>query len=85
MLGSLESKSTLLKSDQGRLWTTFIEAVSATGQALKPGIIFKGKDLQAQWFIEEFKKVADWYYICSNNGWTDNSIAVKWLEKVYIP
>ena len=59
------SKKTYLKSDQGRNWTAFIKAITALGNTLKPGIIFKGNDLQAQWFIEEFKGVADWYYICS--------------------
>jgi hypothetical protein len=52
---------------------------------LDPGIIFKGKDLQAQWFIEEFKKIANWHYICSDNSWTDNDIAIRWLEDVYLP
>ncbi|KAF4425158.1 hypothetical protein FACUT_10056 [Fusarium acutatum] len=60
-------------------------AVTATGRLLKPGIIFKGKELQKQWFIEELKEVADWYYITSDNGWTDNHIAVKWLREVYLP
>jgi hypothetical protein len=29
--------------------------------------------------------VADWYYITSENGWTDNHIAVEWLKEVYLP
>ncbi|KAF6528117.1 hypothetical protein HZS61_008419 [Fusarium oxysporum f. sp. conglutinans] len=63
----------------------FIEAVTAHGRLLKPGIIFKGKELQQQWFIDELKEVADWYYITSDNGWTDNHIAVEWLKQVYLP
>ncbi|TVY74168.1 hypothetical protein Focb16_v006128 [Fusarium oxysporum f. sp. cubense] len=55
------------------------------GRLLKPGIIFKGKELQKQWFIDEFNKIADWYYITSDNGWTDNHIAVEWLKEVYLP
>lgn len=74
-----------MKSDQGRGWTSFIEAITATGRVLNPGIIFKGKALQVQWFIEEFKKIADWHYICSDNGWTDNDIACEWLEGVFLP
>ena len=85
VLGSAETKKTYLKSPQGRSWTTFIEAITASGKALKPGIIFKGVDLQAQWFLEDFRGVADWHYICSNNGWTDNDIACRWLESVLIP
>jgi hypothetical protein len=59
--------------------------VTADGRLLRPGIIFKGKELQKQWFIKEFRKIADWYYITSDNGWTDNHIAVEWLKKVYLP
>ncbi|RKK11243.1 hypothetical protein BFJ66_g18304, partial [Fusarium oxysporum f. sp. cepae] len=29
--------------------------------------------------------IADWYYITSDNGWTDNHIAVEWLKEVYLP
>ncbi|KAF4449397.1 hypothetical protein F53441_7323 [Fusarium austroafricanum] len=70
---------------QSRTWTSFIEAVTATGRALKPGIIFKGKELQKQWFLNEFELIADWHYITSPNGWTDNHIALEWLKDVYLP
>ncbi|KAG6990145.1 Pogo transposable element with ZNF domain [Fusarium oxysporum f. sp. conglutinans] len=78
-------KKAFLKGSQSRTWTSFIEAVTATGRLLKPGIIFKGKELQQQWFIDELKEVADWYYITSDNGWTDNHIAIEWLREVYLP
>ncbi|RFN43413.1 hypothetical protein FIE12Z_12353 [Fusarium flagelliforme] len=81
---SVQQKA-FLKGSQSRTWTTFIEAVTADGRLLKPGIIFKGKELQQQWFIDEFRKIADWYYITSDNGWTDNHIAVEWLKEVYLP
>ncbi|EGU77140.1 hypothetical protein FOXB_12349, partial [Fusarium oxysporum f. sp. conglutinans Fo5176] len=74
-----------LKGSQSRTWTTFIEAVTADGRLLKPGIIFKGKELQQQWFIDELRGIADCYYITSDNGWTDNHIAVEWLKEVYLP
>jgi hypothetical protein len=75
----------MLKGVQSRTWTSFIEAVTATGRALKPGIIFKGKELQKQWFLNEFELIADWHYITSPNGWTDNHIALEWLKDVYLP
>jgi hypothetical protein len=78
-------KKALLKSPQSRNWTSFIEAVTADGRSLTPGIIFKGKELQKQWFLNEFFKIANWHYITSPNGWTDNHIAVEWLETVYLP
>ncbi|KAJ3454646.1 hypothetical protein MRS44_013246 [Fusarium solani] len=86
VIGSSDPKrKAFLKGFQSRAWTSFIEAVTADGRLLKPGIIFKGKELQQQWFIDEFKKIADWYYITSENGWTDNHIAVEWLKEVYLP
>jgi hypothetical protein len=86
VVGSSDPKrKAFLKSPQSRNWTSFIEAVTANGRALTPGIIFKGKELQQQWFLKEFSKIADWHYITSSNRWTDNHIAVEWLEKVYLP
>lgn len=86
VIGSSDPKKrAMLKSSQSRAWTSFIEACTADGRILRPGIIFKGKELQAQWFIDEFRKIADWYFITSPNGWTDNHIAVDWLESVYFP
>ncbi|RYC79542.1 hypothetical protein BFJ63_vAg17578, partial [Fusarium oxysporum f. sp. narcissi] len=86
VIGSSDPRrKAFLKGSQSRTWTTFIEAVTAYGRLLKPGIIFKGKELQQQWFIDEFRKIADWYYITSDNGWTDNHIAVEWLKEVYLP
>jgi hypothetical protein len=63
-----------LKNPQTRAWTSFIKAVTATGRALTPGIIFKGKNLKAQWFLKEFKQLANWYVITSSNGWTNHHI-----------
>ncbi|RKK74914.1 hypothetical protein BFJ71_g17197 [Fusarium oxysporum] len=86
VIGSSDpKKKAMLKGVQSRTWTLFIEAVTATGRALKPGIIFKGKELQKQWFLNEFELIADWHYITSPNGWTDNHIALEWLKDVYLP
>jgi hypothetical protein len=86
VVGSSDPKrKALLKGPQSRSWTSFIEAVTATGRVLKPGIIFKGKNLQQQWFLQEFQKTADWFFITSLNGWTDNYIAEEWLIQVYLP
>lgn len=86
VVGSSDPKrKALLKGPQSCNWTTFIEAVTATGRALKPGIIFKGKELQKQWFLEEFRTIADWYYITSPNGRTDHHIGLEWLKEVYLP
>ncbi|OBS16804.1 hypothetical protein FPOA_27081 [Fusarium poae] len=81
----------IINVDEGGIMAGFgldsllYRAVTATGRLLKPGIIFKGKEIQQQWFVDELKQVADWYYITSENGWTDNHIAVEWLKEVYLP
>ena len=85
IVGSSNPKQkALLKGAQSRSWTSFIEAITADGRSLTPGIIFKGKELQQQQFLEEFRQIADWYYITSPNRWTDDHIAIEWLEKVYL-
>ncbi|RYC80284.1 hypothetical protein BFJ63_vAg16824 [Fusarium oxysporum f. sp. narcissi] len=85
IVGSSDPRNkAFLTGSQSRTWTSFMEAVTATGRLLKPGIIFKGKELQQQWFIDQLKEVADWYYITSDNGWTDNHIAIEWLREVYL-
>jgi hypothetical protein len=49
VVGSSDLKrKALLKSPQTRTWTSFIEAITADGCTLTPGIIFKGKELQKQ-------------------------------------
>lgn len=86
MVGSSEPKKrAFLKGSQSRSWTTFVECISASGRALRPGIIFKGKELQKQWFLQEFRRIADWYFITSENGWTDNAIGLSWLQDVFQP
>ena len=52
---------------------------------MTPGIVFKGKELQKQWFTDEVKKICDWYFAVSDNGWTDNLLGLSWLEDVFIP
>ncbi|KAM4067202.1 DDE superfamily endonuclease [Hirsutella rhossiliensis] len=70
VVGSADPKrKALLKGPQSRNWTSFIEAITADGR----------------WFLTEFGKIADWHYITSPNGWTDNHIAIEWLERVYLP
>lgn len=68
-----------------RAWVTLIDAITASGHYLDPGVIFKGKKLQAQWFLREFKQLCPWHYITSPNGWTSNEIAVAWIRDVFLP
>jgi hypothetical protein len=46
VIGSSDPRrKAFLKGSQSCTWTSFIEAVTADGRLLKPGIIFKGKEL----------------------------------------
>ncbi len=85
VVGSSEvrPKKVYVKSSGSRVWTTLIECISATGKALTPSIIFKGTNVQKQWFEESFNE--PWYFTCSENGWTTNLIGLEWLERVFIP
>src|SRR6266699_5515311 len=86
VLGMAEKRKTF-KKDSGRCeWMTIIECILANGRYLHLLIIFKGKDVQQQWFpdegIEEFK---DWKFESSLKGWTSDDIIVRWLNTVFIP
>src|SRR5436190_4911448 len=85
VVGSTKSnpKGTYVKGNQDRTWTSIVECISATGQALTPLVIFKAKSIQAQWFARDFNQ--PWEFTNSVNGWTSNDIALEWLEKVFIP
>jgi hypothetical protein len=76
-----------LKKDDGRRnWTTIIECISATGRHLPPLVIWKGVNVQQQWFptegLEGFK---EWLFTTSPKGWTSHAISLDWLTKIFIP
>ena len=86
MIGSTDSRRTLLKGSQSRTWATIVEAIRADGKVLQPGIIFKGKELQAQWFNDQVAALCpDWYVIPSEKGWSNDHIGHSWLEDIYLP
>jgi 4-hydroxybenzoate polyprenyltransferase len=83
---SLERRSIKKKKEPGsRAWTSFVECISATGHALEPLIIFKGKSVQQQWFPNELKSLKDWEFTATGRGWTTDNTAVKWLQKIFLP
>jgi hypothetical protein len=87
VVGSAEARSVIKKDDGRRNWTTIIECVSATGQAVDPLIIFKGKDVQQQWFPkteEDLKLFESWHFRSSPKGWTSDEIALEWLKTIFV-
>jgi 4-hydroxybenzoate polyprenyltransferase len=85
VVGASQEKTTLKKQPGSRSWTTIIECISATGGALVPLVIFKGRSVQQQWFSKDLGFLNRWHLTASEKGWTDDSIALEWLRKVFIP
>ncbi|OGE47182.1 hypothetical protein PENARI_c057G04216 [Penicillium arizonense] len=65
-----------------RAWVTTIECINASGWALPPCVIFKGKVYIESWFDG---RPEDWRFEVSPNGWTSDEIGLRWLEKLFIP
>ena len=85
VLGSSETRSVRKKQPGSRAWTSLIECISATGRSLPPLVIYKGKTVQQQWFPLDLDPYQSWRFEATENGWTSDSTAVKWLEEIFIP
>ena len=60
-----------------REWVTIIEGVGAAGHLLPPFVVFAGSVLINTWF-EDLPR--DWILEVTPNGWTNNQLALAWLE-----
>ena len=78
MIGKYEKKAHVTQPGN-REWVSLIECISMDGRLLTPWIIFKAKQLQKAWYqvLEEGE------ITISDNGWTDNSIGLAWLQKCF--
>jgi 4-hydroxybenzoate polyprenyltransferase len=85
VVGSVKTRAVQRKDPGSRAWTSFIECISATGVALPPAVIFKGKSVQQQWFPVEKDGLDDWLFTATEKGWTDRAVALEWLQRVFIP
>lgn len=85
VLGSSEARSIRKKQPGSRAWTSLIECISATGKALPPLVIYKGKSVQQQWFPLDLTPFDSWRFTATDNGWTSDPTALEWLKGVFIP
>jgi hypothetical protein len=85
VVGSIHKRFIQKKQPGSKAWTSFIECISATGVALHPLVMFKGKSVQQQWFPTELEDFRGWQFTATENGWTSNATALEWLQKVFIP
>ncbi|KAJ8107447.1 hypothetical protein OPT61_g8861 [Boeremia exigua] len=60
-----------------REWVTVIQGVGASGRWIPPFVIFAGKVKIDAWLGE---LPAQWVLETSPNGWTNNRLALRWLE-----
>ncbi|KAI1004552.1 hypothetical protein K3495_g3665 [Podosphaera aphanis] len=86
VLGSSECRSTLKKQPGSRAWTSIIECILANGTAFPPLIIYKGINVQQQWFPLDMTSYDSWKFTAIENGWITNTTAiVEWLKEVFLP
>ena len=85
VVGSSETRAVQRKDPGSRAWTSFIECISATGVALPPAVIFRGKSVQQQWFPVEKDGLEDWLFTATEKGWINRVVALEWLQRVFIP
>ncbi|KAI0999060.1 hypothetical protein K3495_g9138 [Podosphaera aphanis] len=85
VLGSSECHSILKKQPRSRAWTSINECISATGKALPPLEIYKGINVQQQWFPLHMTSYDFWKFTATENGWITNTTAVESLKEVFLP
>lgn len=86
--------------DGNRESVTVIETICANGTALAPTVIFEGKKVDFRWtkknpckarrvitiYIWDVDYLTRHYSVsCSPNGWTDQDLGSKWLERDFEP
>ena len=83
----INGKSKAFRKQPGtRTWVSILETIRSDGTALSPLVIFKGKHHMANWFSPTSSPTtASWQFATSPNGWTDDQLAMAWLERVFEP
>jgi len=85
VIGSKERKKFQKKKQGDRIWTSIIECISADGRYLNPVVIFKGGNLQQQWYPRNLQPFKGWKWKTTENGWSDDNTAVTWLRNIFLP
>ena len=64
---------------------TVIEMICGNGSVLSPFIINKGIGHYLEWYSNLSEENKKYQFSYSANGWTDDKLALEWLEKVFEP
>jgi hypothetical protein len=68
-----KKRHTYIQSPENREWISIIEIISATGDYIRPLVMFKGENLP------------DWQIASTSKGWTSNNITLRWLKEFFLP
>jgi hypothetical protein len=74
------TKALRTRNPANRENSTVIECISASGRALKPLLILKGKVITTD-FIADL--LDDYMLSVSDTGWTNNDHGLYWLENIF--
>ena len=64
-------------------WVSIIKCI-ALNRAIRPCMIFKGKQPETNW-VPDTWELPHYLYAFSEKGWTDNDLGVDWLKRIFIP
>ena len=71
--------------DGKRELVTVIETVGADGSVLLPFVINKGAAHYMGWYKNLMEKEKAYRFSYSPKGWTDDQLALEWLQQVFLP
>jgi hypothetical protein len=71
--------------DGNREFITLIASVCADGSHLPPTLIYQGEsfDLRDTWLDDFDHSAQTAFFASSKNGWSDDILALKWLQRVF--
>ena len=65
---------------------TTVECVSAAGTALPPLVVFKAQgSFNTRWLPDDHDRFKGWRWATSNTGWSNDTLALDWLSRVFEP
>jgi hypothetical protein len=79
---------TVISRNDTSSWTSILECSNACGGIMPPFLIHSGKELCRQDLpdpINDSDSYPGWCFTVSPKGWTNDVLAMEWLEKVFIP
>ena len=87
-IAALKDKKTLGSSQDGsREFISLLATICADGTWMTPALIYQEKtgDLQTSWLDNYNHKTNQAYFAASTKGWTNESLGMSWLKKVFEP